>query len=123
MPEVEAIVEIINKYGSPGLLALALVVLVRFMMTRMVPREMYDEARGDIDDVRMEMRELVGPALDQLTDLQKRQLTMQEEMWRHVESQSGALQELSKEIRVISHEMTMQRLNGPARARREAYDD
>jgi len=123
MPEVEAILEIINKFGSPGLLALALVVIVRFMTTRMVPREMYDEARGDMDDVRTEMRELVGPALDNLTDLQKRQLTMQEEMWRHIENQSNALQEMSKDIRVISHEMTMRRLHVPKRARRENYDD
>src|ERR671932_334428 len=43
------------------------------------------------------------------------------QMWRHIENQSQALHELSKEIHVISHEMTMQRLNAPKRMRREPY--
>ncbi|TMC59917.1 MAG: hypothetical protein E6J26_02725 [Chloroflexi bacterium] len=121
MQEFETLIETINKYGITGVLALMVVALALYITRRTVPREIYDEARSDVDEVRTEMRELIAPALDSMTELHKRELALQEEMWHHIANHSHALQELSKEVRLISHEMTMQRLKPARRSRQEDY--
>ncbi len=121
MPEAQALAALINQYGTTGLLVALVVALALYITRRTVPREIYDEARSDVEEVRAEMRELIAPALDAMTELHKRELALQEEMWHHIENHSHQLQELSKEVRLISHEMTMQRLRPPQRSHEEEY--
>ncbi|MCA1553914.1 MAG: hypothetical protein LC737_06005 [Chloroflexi bacterium] len=115
MPEIQSVLNIINQAGITGLLVVIVVALTFWITRRTVPRELYEECRSDIDDIRIEMRESIAPALDRLSEVQRRQVALQEEMWRHVEHQSSVINELSTEVRLIAHEMTMQRLNPPKR--------
>ena len=121
MPEAQFFVELVHQYGTTGLLGALVVALGLYITRRTVPRDIYDEARHDVEDVRAEMRDLIAPALDAMTELHKRELALQEEMWHHIENHSHELQELSKEVRLISHEMTMQRLRPTPHSHQEAY--
>ena len=61
----------------------------------------------------LEPADNIVPALDRLTTLQAKQLELQEDVYHRLESHSNSLNDLSREVRIISHELTMQRLQSP----------
>lgn len=104
---------LIKTGGVEALLVIIVVALAFWIVNRTVPKEIYDQQADDLDDVRDEMHNLVGPALDRLTTLQAKQLELQEEVYHRLENHSNSLNDLSREVRIISHELTMQRLQPP----------
>ena len=110
---IAQLVNLIKTGGVEALLVIIVVVLAFWIVNRTVPKDLYDQQASDLDDVRDEMHNLVGPALDRLTTLQAKQLELQEEVYRRLETHTNALNELSRDVRIISHELTMQRLQAP----------
>lgn len=113
MPDFNIINEIVKQGGIIGLLGAIITTLLWYIDKRTVPRLAYDQQSSDLQQVRADMSKLVGPALDRLATLQEKQLAAQEEMWRRLESHSEALSTLSQDIKLISHELNMRRIEKP----------
>jgi hypothetical protein len=110
---ISQLVGLIKTGGVEAVLVIIVVALAFWIVNRTVPKEIYDQQADDLDDVRSEMHNLVGPALDRLTTLQSKQIELQEEVYHRLDNHTNALNDLSREVRIISHELTMQRLQSP----------
>jgi len=121
MFDIGLIQELLKLIENGGMLALLLIIVVGLIIwieKRTVPRMAYEKQAENLEEVRTEMYQLIGPALDRLTSLQEKQLELHEEMWHRLEAHSDALNELSRDIKLISHELTMQRLESPSNNKR-----
>ena len=110
---ITQILSIVRTGGVEAVLIMIVVALAFWIVNRTVPKEIYEQQSEDLDDMRDEMHNLVGPALDRLTTLQAKQLELQEEVYRRLEHHTNSLSDLSREVRIISHELTVQRLQSP----------
>ena len=107
------ITKIVETGGIIGVLGAIISTLLWYIDKRTVPKLAYDQQSSDLQQIRADMSKLIGPALDRLATLQEKQLTAQEEMWRRLESHSEALASLSQDVKLISHELSMRRIEQP----------
>ena len=68
----------VTQGGVIALLVIIVIVLAYWITNRTVPKELHEEHRKDIDDLKTELRDLVGPTLDKMTKIMEKQDTITE---------------------------------------------
>jgi hypothetical protein len=82
---------LIEKMGVIGLLLLIVIALSWWLWHRTIPREAYDvlqqrvdEQQGELQELRYECKEMVGPSLTRMAAIQQRQLELMQDTLKHV---------------------------------------
>ena len=88
---VKIVTEFVNQAGVTGLMVAAILLLLYYIRHNTAPRELVDclqkqadKQDAEIQDLRHEWKETVGPSLVRIGDLQERQLELMEQTLRHV---------------------------------------
>lgn len=102
---VNLFLELLSKGGIIALLLIITVALVYWITNRTVPKELYEEHRRDIDDLKTEFRQLVGPTFDMMAKILERQDRINNELIRQLDNQTKYLSGLSENIREMTNEI------------------
>jgi uncharacterized protein YoxC len=107
---VEMVLELISKGGIIAILVILVIGLIYWINVRTVPKELYVDNNKKIDELKTEFRELVGPTLDRTMRIMEKQDQINNDLIRQVNTQGQVLSEIAKDLRIVTHELTMQRL-------------
>lgn len=106
---INFILNLISKGGMIMLLTIITVALVYWIITKTVPKELYDEQREDINEIKTELRELVAPTFDMMGQILDRQDRINNEFIRQMDNQTRHMSEISKDLRDATYELRKQR--------------
>jgi predicted nucleic acid-binding Zn-ribbon protein len=91
MGEIQLAADVIEKLGIVGVLLVVSGGLAWWLVRRTTPREAYevlqhrvDEQQEEIRDLRYECKELLGPSLARIADIQQKQYELMQETLKHV---------------------------------------